>query len=63
MSVYNCVGCEHMKITLIGSEETGCRLIVCRQCGYSLTRRRDKDGDFVYYRGPDSERVLEHVEK
>ncbi len=43
----NCVGCEHKRIAVYGSEETGVRTLACEQCGVQMTRRV-LDGEYVY---------------
>ena len=36
--------CQHSRVTLIGSEETGLREARCHGCGIPMTRRIDGDG-------------------
>lgn len=42
--------CHHMRICLIGNEETGLQSVFCEECGQPMTRSRDKtvSGEYIY---------------
>jgi hypothetical protein len=41
--------CRHARVTLVGSDETGCRSARCTDCGEPMARTRSEDGlDWIY---------------